>query len=780
MSRSRLGTWVLVLTMTLAASFAAVPTQQVQAATATSRLSVWQVTPTPNPVPPAPALSNVSFRGVSASGAGDAWAVGSKQTISQQPLAEHWNGTAWKPVSVAQPTGGGATFLTGVDDLSPSDVWAVGETQDARGDPLTLVEHWTGAAWSIVPSPNPEVGPGTADVLNAIAGVGPNDLWAIGWYSDGVSFTNLLFEHWNDTVWSFVPPPAPQGFDFGEAVTAIASNDVWAVGNIADGEATLAEHWNGQAWSIVPTPNLRDGLAPQNFLTGVSTVASNNVWASGYEGNVDQMNFSKPYLLHWDGTMWKLVLVPNAGTEGSLLFGTTALSPSNIVAVGQTQESDGAILTLSEHFNGSTWNIVPSPDPGQVGPAPDNTLDATASTSGGSVWAVGTQEIPGQCCLRTLAMGISRAGSATQATTGSSAGANAWGDNSAGELGNGTAVQSDLPGAVSGLSEIQSLSAGGRHNLALLTNGTVMAWGDNTFGQLGDGLPGPNNDSGVPVAVQSLSGVTAVSSGGEHSLALLSNGTVMAWGQNSSGQLGNGTTIDSDVPVAVKRLTGVVAISAGYLHSLAVLANGTVMAWGSNGNGQLGDGTDSNISDVPVAVKGLSGVMTVAAGGQHSLALLKNGTVMAWGENDSGQLGDGTFNGSDLPVAVKGLSGVMSISAGSEHSMALLTDGTVVAWGSNSFYQLGQNNNFPGGIGQSDVPVLVKGLSGVTAISAGGLFNLALLSNGTVMDWGDNATGQLGNGTTNDIIMPAPLPGLSAVTAVSAGDVHSLAGTAAP
>jgi hypothetical protein len=167
----------------------------------------------------------------------------------------------------------------------------------------------------------------------------------------------------------------------------------------------------------------------------------------------------------------------------------------------------------------------------------------------------------------------------------------------------------------------------------------------------------------------------------------ISNG-MLAWGDNSLGQLGDGTSSDSDVPVAVSVSTGVKQISAGYFHSLALLSNGTVVAWGENDLGQLGDGTTTT-SDVPVAVSGLSGVTAVAAGGDHSLALLSNGTVMAWGYNQYGQLGDGTATGPEMcgsqacsrvPVAVSGLTGVTAIAAGSGHSLALLGDGTVMAW----------------------------------------------------------------------------------------------------
>src|SRR2546428_345598 len=164
----------------------------------------------------------------------------------------------------------------------------------------------------------------------------------------------------------------------------------------------------------------------------------------------------------------------------------------------------------------------------------------------------------------------------------------------------------------------------------------VTAWGGNFYGQLGNGSStGPDTCmfgepcSTTPVAVSGLmSGVSTVSAGGGHSLTLLKNGTVMAWGDNFYGQLGDGTTVNSDVPVAVSGLSGVTAVSAGRLHGLALLSDGTVRAWGDNVYGQLGDGSTSS-SDVPVPVSGVGGVAAVSAGGAHSLALLGEGTGMA-------------------------------------------------------------------------------------------------------------------------------------------------------
>jgi alpha-tubulin suppressor-like RCC1 family protein len=363
--------------------------------------SIWRVAPTPEPSPAV--VSDVSLDGVSAASTTDAWAVGTDEVTENRPLAEHWNGTTWARTTVPLPSGVPQGVFNGTDDLGPGNAWAVGDTENADGlDQRTLIEHWTGSAWAVVPSPNPETGSGTTDVLTAISGTGPDNLWAVGYFSDGVTFIALLFEHWNGKAWSFVAPPSESGFQFGEGVTAISPDNVWVVGD-TDSQTTVSAHWNGSTWSMVSTPSLTstDSL---DFLTAVSAVSADDVWASGYEGNVDDQNFDLPYMLHWNGTAWTLVKVPNRGTEGSFLRGTTALSATDVWGVGTTEQADGGSLTLTEHFNGSAWSAAPSLDPGQLAAVPDNGLDAAASPGGGVVWAVGTQEIPGSCCIRTLAL----------------------------------------------------------------------------------------------------------------------------------------------------------------------------------------------------------------------------------------------------------------------------------------------------------------------------------------------------------------------------------------
>jgi hypothetical protein len=368
----------------------------------------WTVVPTPNPgASPPSGLTSVSFSSVSAASPTDAWAVGTNNNFGGNafPVAAQWNGSTWTTVSMPAPSGRSAT-VTGVLDLGSNNAWAVGRTTNpTTGLDRTLIEHWDGTAWSIVPSPNPDGGTSGTDELVAIDGVSATNIWAVGNDDLPPAPNTLLFEHWNGTSWRAVASPAPVGDDFAEGIDTISPNNAWAVGTESF-TSTLAAHWDGKKWSIVSTPSLMDGPSPTNILTGVTATASNNVWASGYEDNVNDTNFRKPYLLHWDGSTWSLVLAQNAGTEGSLLRGIAALSASDIWTVGQTQENDGSILSLTEQYNGTTWSIVPSPDPGDVGPTIANVLDSVSAPGNGSqtVLAVGSQEVLGVCCTETFGL----------------------------------------------------------------------------------------------------------------------------------------------------------------------------------------------------------------------------------------------------------------------------------------------------------------------------------------------------------------------------------------
>ncbi len=371
----------------------------------------------------------------------------------------------------------------------------------------------------------------------------------------------------------------------------------------------------------------------------------------------------------------------------------------------------------------------------------------------------------------------------TTAPTGG--GAWAWGANPWGQLGDGTNTKRLTPVKVVGLTGIVDISGSIFHSLAVKSDGTAWAWGDGQAGKLGDGdLNGASSNKPVQVKGPNGSGfltnVKAVSAGHDFSLALKNDGTVWGWGLNLDWQLGDGSSHSSIrlTPIQVRDeadqgfLTGVTDIASGGAHSLAVKSDGTVRAWGANNDGQVGSGSSNTTHFTPVQVSGLTNVKAVAGGAFHSLALKNDGTVWAWGYNAEGQLGDGTNTSWSTPVKVGGLSNVVAISAdgSGNHSMALKSDGTVWAWGENGAGRLGDGTTT-----DRNKPVKVTGLTGIKAISAGTGHSMAAKSDGTVWTWGSNVDGELGDGTENN---SRPTPGkvknLTDAKAVEAGG-HSLA-----
>lgn len=318
-----------------------------------------------------------------------------------------------------------------------------------------------------------------------------------------------------------------------------------------------------------------------------------------------------------------------------------------------------------------------------------------------------------------------------------------WGHNKNNELGDGTNVDRWSPVAVSGLGgSAHALTRGARHGCVLSTGDGVKCWGYNYYGQLGDGT---NANRSAAVDVSGLDdGVKAVSAGAFHTCALMSDGGVECWGDNSRGQLGDGTTHERWSPAGVPGLAnGAIAVAGGDSHSCAVLHGGGVKCWGDNQYGQLGDGTTYRRL-TPVDVRGLSaGATALALGHRQSCALLMGGAVECWGGNKFGQVGDGTTRRRLAAVGVSGLASVIAIAAGDSHTCALLRVGSMKCWGFNDWGQLGDGTQI-----NRLRPVGVSGMvSGVTAIAAGAFHTCARTRTGNAKCWGYNANGQLGDGT---------------------------------
>jgi alpha-tubulin suppressor-like RCC1 family protein len=351
-----------------------------------------------------------------------------------------------------------------------------------------------------------------------------------------------------------------------------------------------------------------------------------------------------------------------------------------------------------------------------------------------------------------------------------------WGDNDSGEVGDGNpSIDAAAPTQVVGLtSGVADVTAGGEHTCALTVGGGVQCWGDNGSGQLGSGAA--TQMETTPVQVVGLaSGATAVATGPGHTCAALDGGGVACWGSNWAGQLGNGESGQVTAPVQVAGLTsGVTAVSAG--QSACAVVDGALTCWGHGGHGQLGVGTLADAS-TPTQVTGLTSGVTTVSTGQHTCAVTAGGAVKCWGANASGELGDGTTADRLTPVQVSGLtSGATAVATGGAFSCAITSTGAVECWGDNGVGQLGDGSTTASG-----TPVQVSGLtSGVQAIAAGLDFACALTSAGAVTCWGDNDTGQLGDGSTTTSPAPVQVTGLtSGVTAIGAGIRHACAVTSA-
>jgi hypothetical protein len=358
-------------------------------ATAASAAPGWTVIPSVDPSAGTNVLNGVAVRSSS-----DAWAVGNftgpdPDDDGLNMLTEHWNGSRWSQVPTPAVPHLDESLLA-VGASSASDAWAVGfEKGVGAAGRFPLAVHWNGSSWTIVPTPT-QTG-GSKSTLNGVVDLSPSNAWAVGRSRSATA----LAEHWNGSAWSVVPVPTPAGAASSQlaAISALSPTNIWAVGsvvnivNTAVQNRTLVEHWNGAAWSIVPARN----ATTSNLLTGVAAVAANNVWAVGYTITTDGTNQPDRTLIeHWNGTSWSIVASPTVASNDTLT-GVAARSATDIWAVGFRQDRSGAIpinRTLTEHWNGSAWSVVASPNVG----ANDNLLNAVAAVPG-DVWAVGSWEV---------------------------------------------------------------------------------------------------------------------------------------------------------------------------------------------------------------------------------------------------------------------------------------------------------------------------------------------------------------------------------------------------
>jgi hypothetical protein len=273
--------------------------------------------------------------------------------------------------------------LNGVSASAANNVWAVGGYQSANDGPFrTLTERWDGSAWSFVRSAND----GAEDTLYGVAAISPMDVWAVGYFMATLSSPeSALIEHWNGQKWSVVPSPLPGQLSWLFGVKAVSTNDVWAAGfyyNNAGNSQTLIEHWDGEKWKIVPSPNPG---STDNQLHAFAVVSAKDIWVVGAQSS-DAGNSYQTLVERWNGTQWNVVPSPSPGSPLNDLQGITAISADDAWTVGQYTGRTFVNQTLGEHWDGKSWKVVPTPD---INPAGNDLSDVTA-LAGTDVWAVGS------------------------------------------------------------------------------------------------------------------------------------------------------------------------------------------------------------------------------------------------------------------------------------------------------------------------------------------------------------------------------------------------------
>ena len=342
---------------------------------------------------------------------------------------------------------------------------------------------------------------------------------------------------------------------------------------------------------------------------------------------------------------------------------------------------------------------------------------------------------------------------------------------------------------VTGIDDATAITAGNAHSCALRRDGSISCWGNNRAGQLGNGQSNDGESSSAPVQVAGIDDATAIAAGQDHSCALHEGGTVSCWGSNAWGELGNGQIIQnsessiSDTSVQVVGIDDATAIAAGFDHSCALHQTGAISCWGKNDWGQLeADTTDTlESSSVPLQIEGIDDATEIAAGVAFSCALHGDGAISCWGRNDLNQLGSDTADRYSAPVPVPDIDDAEAITLGSQHSCALHDGGTISCWGNNNNGQLGN-----GTTSETPLPVQVSLITDAAAITAGGLHSCALLLTGTISCWGNNNDGQLGDGTNNNYAVPVAVIGFpparaeeTATTALARTTTTAIAETAA-
>jgi len=568
----------------------------------------------------------------------------------------------------------------------------------------------------------------------------------------------------------------------GKAHTVAIKNDgtLWAWGdnNYAQlGDGTAVDKPNPTQESSGAT-NWSSVNARSDFSVAIKANGTLWGWGDNYFGqlgdgtkvsrlNPTQESSGSMNWAHVNAGEWHTAAIKNDGslwTWGRNTYGT--LGDGTIAdKVDPTQESSGA----------TNWSSVSAGDKHTVGIKADGSLWSWGDNSFGQLGDGTTKAKHNPTQESSLSMLWSHVSAGSDFTIGIKSNGTlwSWGDNSRGQLGNGITTDVLHPTQErSGASNWSSISVGLEHTSAIKSDGTLWSWGNNARGQLGDGV---SVDKSNPVQESSkATNWSIVSAGEEHTVAIKADGTLWSWGANSNGELGDGTTDDKLNPTQESSgATNWTGADAGSDFTVGIKSDGTLWAWGDNYFSQLGDGTDTDKPNPTQESTGARDWTRVSTGSSHVLAVKNDGTLWSWGYNYSGQLGNGTTLGSASPAQEgSGATDWSSISAGGAHSVGIKSDGTLWSWGSNYYTQLGDATS-------EDKPNPTQERSGATnwsSMSAGATHTIAIKADGTLWSWGHNKYGALGDGTTIDKSSPIQESSKSTDwSSVGGGGFHSIA-----
>ncbi len=658
------------------------------------------------------------------------------------------NGTLW-----AWGNGGSGQLGTGYYGSQPTPTQASIATSwqsISAGTGFTLAIRTDGTLWAWGRNDSGQLGLGTTTTQGTPTQVGSTTTWA----SISAGSSHTLAIRTDGTLWAWGDNAGSQlGLGTSGATTnqlspvQVGSDANWRSVSAGAGY-TLAIRTDGTLWAWGGNNIGQLGLGTTTTQLSPVQVGTDANWRSVSAGRDHVL------ALRQDGTLWSW----GSNDSGQLGNGTA----SNVVQVRPPLQVGTA----------TTWRSVAAGNAHSLALRQDGTLYAWGDNRYGQLGnGTTTRQLTptpagGSATWQSIATGALASHSAGLRTDGT---LYTWGRNANGELGAGF-TQQLMPLQVGPPTTWQGLGAGSNSTFGLRPDGTLWTWGDNPNGQLGTDS---NFEQPTPTQVGTATTWRQVSIGYWHMAAVRQDGTLWAWGDNQMGELGLGTTIfNLRTPVQVGTDTNWRSVSAGHFATFGIRTDGTLWAWGSNAYGRLGDGTTTNVlRRAPVQIGTATTWQSVSAGRYHTLALRQDGTLWAWGDNTSGQLGTGTASTTPQysPVQVGTATDWQAVAAGVYYSLALRRDGTLWAWGDNTYGQLGTGTTT-----SLATPTQVGTATTWRRLAAGSYHAAALRQDGTLWTWGYNYYGQLGTGTTTNQLSPVQL-GSATWQDVSAGLYHTVA-----